>query len=248
VFNVDVINIASIVDSVNIICYIVTRDMAMIKKQYHHGDLRTTLLEVTARIITEEGVEKVTMRALSQQAGVSRAAPYRHFPDKTGLLCAVAADGFKRLQNELRMAASTGSKDSLSRFETMATAYVDFAMRNPSYYRLMFGREELNKFPTPELRANARAAFSVVVEIIAACQQEGSIISEEQISLPNVVWATIHGLSMLIIDGQIQNGDTRHGIHPSLLLEEKLLPLDNAHKLVQLAVKTIIDGVRNQHH
>jgi AcrR family transcriptional regulator len=52
------------------------------KKHYHHGDLRATLLEITARIIAEEGVEKVTMRTLSQRAGVSRAAPYRHFPDK----------------------------------------------------------------------------------------------------------------------------------------------------------------------
>ena len=219
--------------------------MNTVKKQYHHGDLRATLLEVTARIIAEEGVEKVTMRALSQQAGVSRAASYRHFPDKTNLLCAVAADGFKKLENQLRLALIDSSENLLSRFETMATAYVDFAMSNPSYYRLMFGREELIKAPTPELRANARAAFSVVAEIIEACQWENKIINEESHSLPNVAWATVHGLSMLIIDGQIQNGDTLQGIHP-LFTEENTSPSGNARKLVKIAVKTIFDGMSNQ--
>jgi len=216
------------------------------KKRYHHGDLRATLLEITARIIAEEGVEKVTMRALSQQAGVSRAAPYRHFPDKTTLLCAVAADGFKKLENQLKTAAEIHSRnDALSYLEGMAMAYVDFAVSNPSYYRLMFGRENLIKSPTLELRANAQAAFSVLQEVIWNLQQSNSSITGKTLSLTNVLWSTIHGLSMLIIDRQLQNGETVKGI-PPLLFDESTLPAKDIQKLVKLAVKTIIDGMKNQ--
>ncbi len=216
------------------------------KKHYHHGDLRATLLEITARIIAEDGIEKVTMRTLSQQAGVSRAAPYRHFPDKTTLLCAVAADGFKKLENQVKTAVEMRSRDdALSRLEDAAIAYVDFAVSNPSYYRLMFGREALIKSPTPELRVNAQAALSVLQEVIRDWQQNNNSINGESLPLTNVLWYTVHGLSMLLIDRQLQNGETVTGVHP-LLFDESTLPAKDIQKLVKLAVKTIIDGLKNQ--
>jgi AcrR family transcriptional regulator len=220
--------------------------MSIVKKQYHHGDLRVTLLEITARIIAEEGVEKVTMRALSQQAGVSRAAPYRHFPDKTTLLCAVAVEGFRKLENQLKTAVEIRSRsDALSYLEDMAMAYVDFAVSNPSYYRLMFGREGLIKSPTPELRANAQAAFNAFQEVIRDWQQNNSSINGESLSLTNVLWSTVHGLSMLLIDRYFQNGEMVTPVHPQLF-DESTLPAEDIQKLVKLAVKTIIDGIKNQ--
>jgi len=220
--------------------------MSTIKKQYHHGDLRATLLEITARIIAEEGVEKVTMRALSQQAGVSRAAPYRHFPDKTTLLCAVAADGFRKLENQMKKVVQMRSgNDALSCLADMSMAYVDFAVSNPSNYRLMFGREGLIKSPTPELRANAQAAFNVFQEVIRDWQQNNSSINGEPIFLTNVLWSTVHGLSMLLIDRYFQNGEMVTPVYPQLF-DESTLPAEDIQKLVKLAVKTIIDGIKNQ--
>ena len=220
------------------------------KKHYHHGDLRATLLEITARIIAEEGVEKVTMRALSQQAGVSRAAPYRHFPDKATLLCAVAAEGFKKLESQVKKVVEMRSgNDALSCLADMAMAYVDFAVSNPSYYRLMFGREDLLKSPTPELRANGQAAFNVfsdvMQEVTRDWQQNNSSISGEAISLANVLWSTVHGLSMLLIDRQFQSRETITGVH-LLLFDQGTLPAKDIQKLVELTVKTIIDGIKNQ--
>jgi len=226
------------------------------KKPYHHGGLRATLLEATARIIAEEGVEKVTMRTLSQLAGVSRAAPYRHFPDKNTLLCAVAADGFKKLENQVKKVVETRSgNDVLSCLADMAMAYVDFAVNNPSYYRLMFGRENLIKSPTPELQANGQAAFNVffnvIQEVTRDWQQRNTSINGESISLTyvfsltNVLWSTVHGLSMLLIDRQFQNRETITGVHP-LLSAESTLPDKDMQKLVKLTVKTIIDGIKNQ--
>ena len=217
------------------------------KKPYHHGDLAATLLEVAARIIAEEGADGLTMRTLSRQAGVSRAASYRHFPDKTALLCAVAAEGFQKLENRLKTAAKTQLENgALSRLEDMAMAYVDFAVSNPSYYRLMFGREDLMKSPTPELRASAQAAFRALQKVIREWQhQDSGSINEKSLSLTNVLWSTVHGLSMLLIDRQIQDGETVTGIHP-LLSDGSNLPAQDMQKLVQLTVKTIINGIKNQ--
>jgi AcrR family transcriptional regulator len=220
------------------------------KKHYHHGDLRAMLLEITARIIAEEGVEKVTMRTLSQQAGVSRAAPYRHFPDKTALLCAVAADGFKKLENQVKKVVEMRSgNDALSCLADMAMAYVDFAVSNPSHYRLMFGREDLIKSSTPELRANGQAAFNiffnVLQEVVRDWQHNNSSINGEPIFLTNVLWSTVHGLSMLLIDRQLQIRETITGVHLPLF-DESTLPAKDTQKLVKLTVKTIIDGIKSQ--
>lgn len=216
------------------------------KKPYHHGALRATLVEIAAGIIAREGVDKVTMRTLSKQAGVSRAAPYRHFPDKTALLCAIAADGFKKLENRLKMAAKMHLKDeALSRLESMAMAYIDFAVSNPSYYRLMFGREDLMKLPTPDLRVSAKAAFRILQEVMREWQQQNNnSLKGETLPLTNVLWSTVHGLSMLLIDRQLQHGET--GIHP-LLSDDSILHAEDMQKLVKLTVKTIINGIKNQH-
>ncbi len=214
------------------------------KNQYHHGDLRSTLLEATAKIIVEEGVEKVTMRSLSQQIGVSRTAPYRHFPDKTALLCAVAEDGFDRLKTHLQMVTRDTSMDALSRFQNMAQAYVDFAVTNSAYYQLMFGKEVIATQPPPiELQAAAKSAFYEVISAIEACQKEGYMRQEDSLSLANVAWATTHGLSTLLIDGQIQTEDTIHGLH-TLLVDERTHTSSNVQQIVRFAIQTLIDGMR----
>lgn len=218
--------------------------MSTDKKPYHHGDLRANLLEITAKIIAEEGEGKVTMRTLSQQAGVSQAAPYRHFTDKAELLCSVAAEGFKKLENRLQEVVNQHPEnDALSCLEDMAVAYVYFAVSNPAYYRLMFGSQALLRSPTAELRRNAQAAFAILQEVIHRGQQNDSLIREEPLSLTNILWATVHGLSILLIDQQIQNGETARGTRP-LPANENTFTADDTQKLVKLAVRTIIDGIK----
>ncbi len=218
------------------------------KNQYHHGDLRATLLEATAKIIVEEGVEKVTMRALSQEIGVSRTAPYRHFPDKTALLCAVAEDGFNKLRKHLQLVTRNTSTDALSRFENMALAYVDFAVRNSAHYRLMFGKEVVVTQPPPlELQAAAKSAFDEVISAIEACQEEGCIRLADSLSLANVAWATTHGLSTLLIDGQIQTADTVRGLH-TLLVDKGTQTSSDVQQIVRFAIQTLIDGMRTGSH
>lgn len=173
--------------------------------QYHHGDLYAALLEAAAEMIATEGLEALTLRALSQRVGVSRTAPYRHFADKSALLAAVAEEGFKRLLHRLQAVAEQADLDVLAHFQQMGVAYISFAVDNPVHYRLMFSSETASPEAYPGLAAVRVVVFNTLVSAIEQCQSEGKIKSSEPRALANVTWATVHGLSSLLIDEQIQN-------------------------------------------
>nr|NQU92530.1 TetR/AcrR family transcriptional regulator [Bacteroidota bacterium] len=111
------------------------------KKKYQFGDLRFRLLKTASEIISKEGLKKLTMRALSNQVGVSRTAPYRHFENKDALLLAIAEEGFNELTIRYQKINRDKSLDSLSRLQNIGLAYVEFAIKNPGAFRLMFGQE-----------------------------------------------------------------------------------------------------------
>lgn len=174
---------------------------------YHHGDLRAALLEEAATMISEGGAASVTMRALGQRLGVSRAAPYRHFADKTALLVAVAAAGFDRLDARLEAIDAGAARSSVERFRRMGEEYVRFALENPAHYRVMYGREALTREDLPELRESANALFERLVELIRAHQSAGGIKQEDPQALAYIAWSAVHGLASLMIDGQIRAHD-----------------------------------------
>ena len=103
------------------------------KKSYHHGDLQAALIRAAGNILEKEGVEALSLRAVARKAGVSHNAPYRHFPEREGLLAALAAEGFERLVAAQREAAEKGG------LRGMGEAYVLFALQHPQRFRLMFG-------------------------------------------------------------------------------------------------------------
>lgn len=178
--------------------------MASTKREtYHHGDLRAALLDVAAEMIAAGGIESVTLRALSERTGVSRTAPYRHFADKSVLLAAVAEEGFKRLLQHLR-AVEQREGDVLTRFQQMGVAYIQFAVENPTHYRLMFSHERAQHDAHPGLAAAGKAVFDSLVTGIQACQAAGRMRAGDPRGLAYVAWATVHGLASLLIDGQLR--------------------------------------------
>jgi AcrR family transcriptional regulator len=194
-------------------------------KTYHHGDLRTTLLDEAARMIAEGGVECVTMRAIGQRVGVSRAAPYRHFRDKDALLVAVAAQGFRRLRSRVMSVLSPKSRPSLERFRRMGEEYIGFALDNPAHYRLMYGKEALTRADHPELREAGEALFDLLVRAVRMYQDAGIIRREHPDYLAYVAWSAVHGLASLVIEGQIQ-------------------PAADITALTKLATRTVLEGMR----
>ena len=173
------------------------------RDRYHHGDLRRALLQVAVRTIQTRGVEALTLRAAGQTLGVSRTALYRHFTDKAALLSAVAQEGFRRLRLEL-VAASDKAGGGRNGFEQMGVAYVRFAVEHPAHYRVMFGGFLRGYASDAALAAEGSAAFQVLVDALVAQQQAGLVRHDDPHQLAQFVWAVVHGVARLAIDGQLR--------------------------------------------
>jgi AcrR family transcriptional regulator len=173
--------------------------------------LRAALLDAAAEAVRDGGVQSVSMRGLAERAGVSRSAPYRHFDSKAALLAAVAEQGFGELTSRLEAADEGEAQQELKRFRQMGISYVEFAVEHPARYRLMFGPTLTDREGHPELDAAASAAFEQLTEGVAACQEAGSVRAEPPAreGLAQMAWATVHGLSMLLVDRQIPGGTSQ---------------------------------------
>ena len=165
---------------------------------YHHGNLREALLAAGRDILTEDGVTALGLRAVARRVGVSPTAVYRHFRDKEALLAAIAADGFRGLAAAMRAAAAeTG--DPRSRMAATGSAYVCYAVANSAVVRLMFGPEITDKSAHPDLRAAGEEAFGVLSGELAATGARDAASPDAALA----AWSLVHGLSTLLIDGQI---------------------------------------------
>jgi AcrR family transcriptional regulator len=171
--------------------------------RYHHGDLRRALIEQAVRTIQAGGVETLTLRDVGRKLGVSRTALYRHYADKAALLAAVAAQGFRLLASELRHAWERGG-GGREGFGEMGVAYVRFAIENSSHYRVMFGGfVDAAAVADPELVEARTAAFQLLVDALISQQQEGLVRRDDPLQLARFIWAIVHGITMLVIDGRL---------------------------------------------
>jgi AcrR family transcriptional regulator len=171
--------------------------------RYHHGDLSRSLLQEALRTIEKDGVAALTLRAVGEKLAVSRTALYRHFADKSALLAAVATEGFRtlRLQTQDAWDAHGGGRKGL---EAMGAAYVRFAVAHPSHYRVMFGGYVRDASANSDLVAEGAGAFQVLVDAIVAQQKQGLLRRDNPLALAQYIWANVHGIAMLAIDGQLK--------------------------------------------
>jgi AcrR family transcriptional regulator len=168
-------------------------------RPYHHGDLRNALLESARSILEKQGLEVLSLRAVARGAGVSHAAPYRHFPNHESLLVELAIEGFQELRTELVKAGNTAGHES-DRIATIGAAYMRFVARRPALASLMFGPQLPNRDQFPAL---AEAADAISAEIGAALHDT---------ALGLAVWAAVHGLAMLILRNVIDLGQRKAGL------------------------------------
>ena len=234
-FNVVIVNITtamipSYVDTVNTWLYDSPMAQARAARprkkhptHYHHGDLRRALIEQALRIIQAEGVRGLTLRGVGETLGVSRTALYRHFADKNALLAEVAREGFRTFRLELIEAWERGGRGRQA-FEDMGIAYVRFAVANPSHYRVMFGGFVVVAADTA-LKQEAASAFQALVDAIVALQQQRLMRADDPLQLARFIWALVHGIAMLVIDGPLHGP----GVDPEAL--------------THFAVRRVYDGI-----
>ncbi|MBA2460033.1 MAG: TetR/AcrR family transcriptional regulator, partial [Gemmatimonadales bacterium] len=173
------------------------------RRPYHHGNLRRALLDEALATIRAEGVNGLTLRGIGARLGVSRTVLYRHFADKGALLTAVATEGFRTLRQQLVTAWEQGGRGDAA-FHAMGVAYVRFAVANPSHYRVMFGGDVGPETQDPELAAEAEGAFQALVDALSTLQHDRVVHSEDTVLMARYVWALVHGMAMLGIDGQLR--------------------------------------------
>ncbi len=164
-------------------------------RRYHHGELRTALVQAALDLLADDGADAVSLRAVARRAGVSAMAPYRHYPDKEALLAAVAVQGFDGLRDVLRAADDAASAGQA--LVAQAVAYVRYALENPALFRLMFGPKRLEMHP--ELAAAGNGAYAVLATRVAA----ETPADRDRDARALGCWSLVHGLASLFLDGRI---------------------------------------------
>jgi AcrR family transcriptional regulator len=173
------------------------------KSAYHHGNLRPALVEAALPLLATYGTTGLSLREVAKAAGVSHAAPYRHFRDKTALLEAIAAAGYARLMQACQQAEKRFSHDPQKQLTEAGMAYLLLAAENPEIIRLMFGGFSLDNCGE-ELKQAAQNAFQSLRKIVENGQKAGMYKKAETLDLTLASWSMVHGLSMLITSGPLK--------------------------------------------
>ena len=180
------------------------RRTAVEKKRgrYHHGDLRRALLDAALEVLSREGAAALTLREVARRAGVTHAAPYRHFTDKQALLATVAEEGFRMLASQMSEAWKKHEGDPVHGMEAIGVAYVCFATGQRAHFQVMFGKDIDWSRDHTGLEETADCCFEVLISAVQACQGVGAIRPGDPLIPALCAWSMVHGLSELIANGQ----------------------------------------------
>jgi len=188
---------------------------------YHHGNLKEALIQAALDLIAQKGPGGFTFAEAARSAGVSPAAPYRHFRDRDDLLVDVARRGFDQFAQALARAWDDGRPETMAAFERVGRAYLDFARREPAYYSAMF-EAGIPLDASPELHAAGDAAFAVLrgaAEKLIARLPAGRRPPALMMALH--IWSLAHGIASLF--GRADAGRRTLPMSPEELLEAGVL-------------------------
>lgn len=171
------------------------------RRGYHHGNLREALVKAALDLISAKGPAGFTFAEAARAAGVSAAAPYRHYRDRDALMADVARSGFEVFEARLAAAWNGGKPDCFSAFDALGRAYLDFAKREPAYFSAMF--EAGCSFETyPELKEAGDRAFAVLREACAAIIETLPVEKRPPVLMMALhIWSISHGIASLFARG-----------------------------------------------
>jgi AcrR family transcriptional regulator len=202
----------------------------MVQKQYHHGDLKNSLIQAGMEILAQEDLGALSLRKAANRAGVSHSAPYAHFADKKDLIAAISTEGFRQLYQRITGVVEAHPDEPDRRLIEVAWAYIQFALENNALFKIMFSGilEEEEKYP--ELVKISRENFGQLVQLVHDCQQAGLFRPGPTDVLALSVWSLMHGFVSLLLEKQIP-----HTILGSTTLKELLCQVLNQITLVELS-------------
>lgn len=180
-------------------------------RRYHHGDLKNAMLDAVEAILSADGLGALSVRRAARRIGVSHAAPTHHFRNRTALLTAFATQGFRRLVASIR-ARTRGSRSGPAMLEAVGRGYIEFALREPERFSIMF-RAELLDEQNADLRVASDGAYATLTEAIARCVEERCISASAAPTTGLAAWSLVHGFATLWLGGRLRaragRGDAR---------------------------------------
>lgn len=168
------------------------------KDRYHHGGLREALITAAREQISEHGLENFSLATACRSAGVSTAAPYKHFRDRDEILEEVTAQGFNALADRSMEAVQRNGPGTIEGIIAMGQAYVDFAVEETGLFRVMFGQHPVIK-DKEHVSNTGRSCFGQVIEQVAIyCELQG--VEGDARAIAVRLWTFVHGAASLLID------------------------------------------------
>lgn len=196
-------------------------------KNYHHGDLRNTLIVAAAELIEESGSVEFALVDAARRAGVSTAAPYRHFKDKDDLLDAVCMLGYLALTERSELIIEKFGKQTELCIVELGACYLDFVIGHQPFYDLMWGDRGARTMRESQADNQARGFWLLVKAVERWCVSE-NLQNSDPLDLALKLWSAALGLATLSINQQLTrfNADA------------------NVHQLLNSSVLTFLEGVR----
>ena len=188
---------------------------------YHHGNLREALIRAALELIATKGTAGFTFAEAARFAGVSPAAPYRHFRDRDELMASVALRGFEQFEAALTRAWDGGRPDPFTALDRLGKAYLEFARAEPAFYSAMF-EAGVPVGVNPSLRGAGERAFAVLrsaAEAICAAMPAAGRPPALMVALH--IWAMAHGVASLF--GRGDGAQRALPMAPAELLEANML-------------------------
>jgi AcrR family transcriptional regulator len=172
------------------------------RASYRHGNLREALIKAALQLIEEVGPENVSVREAAKRAGVSPGAPFRHFANKTALMTAVAEQAMRLFRAEVVKAVeAVASNDPLARFEAVGSAYLHWAINNPTHFQIISTRNLIDWDSSESLRADNRLVRSLMEQAITDAAKQGKLRLANIAQIHIAARAIVYGLGRMYIDG-----------------------------------------------
>jgi AcrR family transcriptional regulator len=180
------------------------------RRAYHHGDLRRALIEAALALVEEGGPDALTVREAARRAGVSPGAPFRHFPDRTALMTAVAEEASRRLSAEIAagLAAAT-TNDPFVRLHAVGAAYLRWAIRNPTHFQIVSQRDNIDFAGSAALTADTAAIQSLIHDLFEDAHAQGRLRSSELRLSEIACRAFVYGLARMHTDGHFPSWNVK---------------------------------------